>query len=79
MGTKLMPKIVAMDFIFTSITMMEQKTATTGIATIAIRFSFLGSRSNIGQYFTLVGEILVDKKSRPLKWTALFLSQEGSL
>ena len=48
-GTKLIPKIVAMDFISTSITMMEEKTATTGIATIAIRFSFLGSRSNIGQ------------------------------
>ena len=55
MGIKLIPKIVPMDFISTSITMLELKTAITGIATIAVRFNFLGSKSNIDQYFTSAG------------------------
>jgi len=54
MGIKLIPKIVPMDFISTSIAMLELKTATSGIVTRAIRFSFLGSISDMGQYFTLV-------------------------
>ena len=53
-GIRLIKKIVTMDFISTSIAMEELKTATSGIVTSAIRFSFLGSTSDMGQYFTLV-------------------------
>jgi len=63
----------------TSIAILELITATSGIVVKAMRFSFLWFTSNIGQYFTLVGEILVDKKSRLLKRAAFFSSQEDSL
>ena len=53
-GNRLMAKIVAVAFISTSIAILELITATSGIATKAMRFSFLGSTSNMGQYFTLV-------------------------
>ena len=53
-GIRLMAKIMAVDFISTSIAILELKTATSGIVAKAMRFSFLGSTPNMGQYFTLV-------------------------